>query len=311
MHQVSCGGEDHNADGTVGNGTVRIMRWRTGTRSGNVEDRRSAGIPGGAAGGIGAVGLVIVLVLAIATGVDPTQFLQGTDLSSGMGAQQSQLSQEQQDALADHVSLVLGDTERTWAVIFEDQLGRTYREPSLVLFTGYVESACGGASSAVGPFYCPGDEKVYIDLDFFYELQEQFASPGDFAQAYVIAHEIGHHVQNQLGTSGYVDAQRGRLSEADANKLSVALELQADCYSGVWANQAQYGDLILESGDLEEALNAASAIGDDTLQKQSQGYVVPDTFTHGTSADRVSWFRKGFDTGQVSSCGSTLLPAVS
>lgn len=286
------------------------MRWRTGTRSGNVEDRRSAGIPGGAAGGIGAVGLVVVLILALAAGVDPTQFLQGTDLTSGLTSQQPQLSQEQQDALADHVSLVLGDTERTWAIIFEDQLGRTYRDPKLVLFTGYVESACGGANSAVGPFYCPGDEKVYIDLDFFYELQEQFQSPGDFAQAYVIAHEIGHHVQNQLGTNEYVNTQNRKVSEAEANRLSVALELQADCYSGVWANQAQYGDLILESGDLEEALNAASAIGDDTLQQQYQGYVVPDSFTHGTSAERVSWFRKGFDTGEMSSCKSTLLPAV-
>lgn len=286
------------------------MRWRTGTRSGNVEDRRSIGIPGGAAGGIGGVGLIIVLVLAIAAGVDPTQFLQGTDLSAGLTSQQSSLTQEQQDELADHVSLVLGDTERTWSVIFEDQLGRTYRYPKLVLFTGYVESACGGASSAVGPFYCPGDEKVYIDLDFFYELQNTYGSPGDFAQAYVVAHEIGHHVQNILGTNQYVNTQSGKLSEADANRLSVAQELQADCYAGVWANRAQYEDMILESGDLEEALNAASAIGDDTLQEQAQGYVVPDTFTHGTSAERVQWFRKGFDTGHVKSCESTLLPAV-
>lgn len=285
------------------------MRWRTGTRSGNVEDRRSVGIPGGAAGGIGAVGLVIVLILAFAAGIDPTQVLQGTDLSSGLASEPSHLTQEQQDQLADHVSLVLGDTEKTWAIIFEDQLGRSYRNPKLVLFTGYVDSACGSTSAAVGPFYCPGDEKVYIDLDFFYELQEQYKSPGDFAQAYVIAHEIGHHVQNQLGTSEYVDSQGSRLSEADANKLSVALELQADCYAGVWANRAD-GDLILESGDLEEALNAASAIGDDTLQQQYQGYVVPDSFTHGTSAERVEWFRKGFDAGLVSSCANPALPAV-
>jgi uncharacterized protein len=285
------------------------MRWRTGTRSGNVEDRR--GVPGGAAGGIGAMGIVIVIVLALVMGVDPIQFLQGTDLSLDSPVQQSQLTQEQQDLLADNASLVLGDTEKTWAVIFEDQLGKTYTKPTLVLFTGSVDSACGTASSAVGPFYCPNDQKVYLDLDFFYELQYTYgASSGDFAQAYVITHEIGHHVQNLLGTTEYVDTKGSQLSGTEANKLSVALELQADCYSGVWANNAQYQDLILEKGDLEEALNAANAIGDDTLQKEVQGYVVPDSFTHGTSAERVAWFRKGMDSGRVSACASPLLPAV-
>lgn len=286
------------------------MRWRTGTRSGNVEDRR--GVPGGAAGGIGAIGIVIVVVLALVMGVDPIQFLQGTDLSLDSPVQQSQLTQEQQDLLADNVSLVLGDTEKTWPAIFEDQqLGKTYTKPRLVLFTGSVDSACGTASSAVGPFYCPNDQKVYLDLDFFYELQYTYgASGGDFAQAYVITHEIGHHVQNLLGTTEYVDMKSSQLSETEANKLSVALELQADCYSGVWANNAQYQDLILEKGDLEEALNAANAIGDDTLEKESQGYVVPDSFTHGTSAERVAWFHKGMDSGQVSACASPLLPAV-
>jgi len=286
------------------------MRWRTGTRSGNIEDRR--GVSGGAAGGIGAIGIVIVLVLALVMGVDPIQFLLGTDLSLDSPVQQSQLTREQQDLLADNVSLVLGDTEKTWPVIFEDQhLGKIYTKPRLVLFTGSVDSACGTTSSAVGPFYCPSDQKVYLDLDFFYELQHTYgASGGDFAQAYVITHEIGHHVQNLLGTTEYVDRKSSQLSETEANKLSVALELQADCYSGVWANNAQYQDLILEKGDLEEALNAANAIGDDTLEKESQGYVVPDSFTHGTSAERVAWFRKGMDSGRVSACASPLLPAV-
>ena len=225
-------------------------------------------------------------------------------------AQQSQLSQEQQDLLADNASLVLGDTEKTWAVIFDDQLGRTYSKPRLVLFTGRVDSACGYASSATGPFYCPGDEKVYLDLDFFAELERNYGSPGDFAQAYVITREIGHHVQNLLGTSGYVDRKSRQVSEVEANRLSVVLELQVDCYAGVWANRAQYQDLVLETGDLEEALNAANAIGDDTLQKQAQGYVVPDSFTHGTSAERMQWFRRGMDSWQVSACESPLLPAV-
>jgi len=284
------------------------MRWRTGTRSGNVEDRR--GIPGGGAGGLGIVGIVIVVVIALVVGIDPIQLLQGTDLSTIGSAQQSRMTQEEQDKLADDATLVLGDTEKTWAVIFEDQLGRTYTEPKLVLFTGSVDSACGYASAAIGPFYCPGDQKVYLDLDFFYELQDQYGASGDFAQAYVITHEIGHHVQTLLGTSQYVNSQSRKVSETEANKLSVALELQADCYSGIWANRAQYQDLILEKGDLEEALNAANAIGDDTLQKQAQGYVVPDSFTHGTSAERVQWFRKGMDSGQVSACESPLLPAV-
>jgi hypothetical protein len=256
------------------------------------------------------VGIVIIVVLALVVGVDPIQLLEGTDLSSVAPVQQSQMTREEQDMLADNATLVLGDTEKTWAVIFEDQLGRTYSEPKLVLFTGSVDSACGYASAAIGPFYCPGDEKVYLDLDFFYELERNYGSSGDFAQAYVITHEIGHHVQNQLGTSGYMDRKSRQVSEAEANRLSVALELQADCYAGVWANRAQYQDLVLEKGDLEEALNAANAIGDDTLQKQAQGYVVPDSFTHGTSAERVQWFRKGMDSGQVSACESPLLPAV-
>ncbi|OPX65274.1 MULTISPECIES: neutral zinc metallopeptidase [unclassified Methanoregula] len=284
------------------------MRWRTGTRSGNVEDIR--GMSGGRAGGLGIVGIIVVIGLALVLGIDPISLLGSTDLSSAMPAQQSSLSREEQDLLADNATLVLGDTEKTWAVIFEDELGKTYQNPKLVLFTGSVDSACGYASAAIGPFYCPGDEKVYLDLDFFDELNRQYGAPGDFAQAYVITHEVGHHVQNLLGTSDYVDRKSRQLSGSEANKLSVALELQADCYAGVWANRAQRQDLILEKGDLEEALNAANAIGDDTLQKEAQGYVVPDSFTHGTSAERVRWFRKGMDSGQVSACENSLLPAV-
>jgi predicted metalloprotease len=284
------------------------MRWRTGTRSGNIEDRR--GIPGGGAGGLGIVGIVIVVIIALVVGIDPIQLLGSTDLSLAAPVPASQLTDQEQAVLADHAALVLGDTEKTWAVIFEDQLGRTYENPTLVLFTGSVDSACGYASSAVGPFYCPGDHKVYLDLDFFHELEQQYGSPGDFAQAYVITHEIGHHVQTLLGTSQYVDEKSRRVSGSEANRLSVALELQADCYAGVWANRAQYQDLILEKGDLEEALGAANAIGDDTLQKEAQGYVVPDSFTHGTSAERVQWFRKGMDSGAVSACANPLLPAV-
>lgn len=285
------------------------MRWRTERRSTNVEDRRGIGIPGGAAGGIGGIALIIILVAAVFLGVDPSQFLQGTDITSGIG-QQSQLTQAQQDQLADNVSLVLGDTETTWAVIFEDQLGRKYTDPGLVMFTGSVDTACGQASAAVGPFYCPADQKVYIDLDFFNELEERFGAPGDFAQAYVIAHEVGHHVQNQVGTMQYVNTAYNRVSQVEANKLSVAVELQADCYAGVWANRASYQDLILEKGDVEEALNAASAIGDDRIQMETQGYIVPDSFTHGTSAERVAWFKKGMDSGQMADCNCPELPAV-
>lgn len=282
------------------------MRWRQGTRSENVEDRRS---PGGSGGGIGVpggiVGLIVILVIGMALGINPMELLQSADLSTGSGQQQSALSEEQQvqqDKLVDFVSLVLGDTETTWSLVFRDDLGQTYQKPKLVLFSGSVHSACGMASSATGPFYCPGDQKVYLDLEFFNELSERFGAPGDFAQAYVIAHEVGHHVQTLEGTLQKVDAKMNQVSETEANKLSVALELQADCYAGLWANRASQKDLILDTGDLEEGLNAASAIGDDRLQKQAQGYVVPDSFTHGSSAQRVAWFRKGMESGRMESC---------
>jgi hypothetical protein len=224
--------------------------------------------------------------------------------------QQSQLSEEQLNQSAEFVSMVLGDTEATWNGIFKDELGRAYIDPKLVLFTRAVDSACGRASASVGPFYCPGDQKIYIDLDFLNDLQERLGASGDFAQAYVIAHEVGHHVQTLVGTSEYVDTMKLEASEVEANQLSVALELQADCYAGVWANRATNRDLILESGDLEEGLNAASAVGDDRLQKQSQGYVVPDAFTHGTSAQRVEWFSRGLESGEMASCDISELPAV-
>jgi len=201
-----------------------------------------------------------------------------------------------EDSMAQFVSVVLADTEEVWAEIFANS-GKTYREPKLVLFSGQVESACGFASAASGPFYCPGDEKVYIDLSFCNELKNKFGAPGDFAIAYVIAHEVGHHVQNLLGVLGEVQEQRQQATTAEANKLTVKLELQADFYAGIWANQAQQKFNILDPGDIEEALGAASAVGDDHLQMQSQGHIVPDAFTHGTSAQRMKWFKKGWETG--------------
>ena len=288
------------------------MKWRTERRSTNVEDRRgssSSRIPGGAAGGIGGIGLIIILVAAVLLGVDPGQFIGGSEIPAGSLTPQSELTQEDQDVF-NSSARVFTDTEQTWAIIFEDQLKSTYSPPTLVVFTDYVQTGCGQATSDTGPFYCSADQTVYIDLEFYKELEQRFGAPGDFAQAYVISHEVGHHVQNLVGTLNYVNRAQSQMSEADANELSVALELQADCYAGVWAYQAQQSDLILEKGDVEEALNAASAIGDDKIQMQSMGYVVPDTFTHGTSAQRVEWFRKGLDAGQIADCNCPELPAV-
>jgi predicted metalloprotease len=289
------------------------MKWRKGSKSGNVEDRRSVGIPGGAAAGIGGLGLILLLLISIFLGVDPSQILQGVPESTGPTGRPSQLSEEQQNQSIEFVSQVLGDTEVTWSKIFKDELGRTYADPKLVLFTGAVQSACGRASAAVGPFYCPGDQKVYLDLDFLNDLQGNLGAPGDFAQAYVIAHEVGHHVQNLVGTMQYADTMTAEAtSESEVNQESVALELQADCYAGVWANRSAQQNLIFESGDLEEGLNAASAVGDDSLQIKSQGYIVPDSFTHGTSAQRVEWFSRGFESGKIASCDCNCpeLPAI-
>jgi predicted metalloprotease len=239
----------------------------------------------------GGIGSIILVVIALLMGVNPMALMQ-------QGAPGPVAVDPADDERKEFVSVVLADTEEVWHKLFQ-QRGRRYEEPKLVLFRGRVESACGLASSAVGPFYCPADHKVYIDLQFFEELQRKFGAPGDFAQAYVIAHEVGHHVQNLLGTSDWVHDQRSRLSKSEYNQLSVRLELQADFFAGVWAHHAHRMRNILEEGDIEEAMRAAQAIGDDRLQRQTQGYVVPDSFTHGSSEQRARWFRRGFQTGDM------------
>ncbi len=281
------------------------MRWREGRRSSNVEDRRGMSVGRGVAvGGLGGVGLLVVVVIALLLGVDPTQLLQqmpSDSLPPSASVEPSGAGPGAADEGADFVSAVLAETEDTWSEIFASR-GTRYQAPTLVLFSGATRSACGLGEAAMGPFYCPGDQKVYIDLAFYDELRSRFHAPGDFAQAYVIAHEIGHHVQNLLGISDQVRRLQGRTDEAGANALSVRLELQADCLAGVWAYHAQRSRSILEPGDIEEALNAASAIGDDRIQRQSRGYVVPDSFTHGSSAQRVRWFRQGFASGDMNDC---------
>jgi predicted metalloprotease len=273
------------------------MRWSGGRRSTNIEDRRGRSVPRGLAlgGGVGG-GALILIVIALLLGKDPTELLGALVADPGTGATVSAASTPEEEARVEFVSVVLADTEDVWSELFRTQ-GRSYEEPRLVLFRDLAESACGLQSAAVGPFYCPGDTKVYLDLGFFDELARSLGAPGDFAQAYVIAHEVGHHVQTLLGTSEEVSrAQRGS-SEAEANRLSVRLELQADFFAGVWAHHAQRARGVLERGDLEEALNAASQIGDDRLQRAGRGAVAPDSFTHGTSEQRVRWFRRGFESG--------------
>lgn len=274
------------------------MRWRGRRGSSNIEDRR--GIRFGRAGGIG-IGTIVLALLAIYFGQDPSVVLQGVQPSTPTAEQVPYEESPEEAQLREFVSVVLADTEQTWGEIF-DAAGRTYREPTLVLFSGAVESACGFAQAAVGPFYCPSDHKVYIDLSFYQELQSRFGAPGDFAQAYVVAHEVGHHVQTLLGISERTLAARQRASETQANALSVRQELQADCFAGIWAHNADRSRQLLEQGDIEEGLNAASAIGDDRLQKQSRGYVAPESFTHGSSEQRVRWFKRGFESGDVQTC---------
>ena len=310
------------------------MRWRTGRRSSNVEDRRGASpsggfgrgtgsfggfgrgmrFPGGMGGGgmsrgvrrggIGGIGLLILLGIFLIFGGDFGSSVQDVP-ATGPSSSQIQPTQRPagDDQLADFVSVVLAETEDTWHALFR-QMNRAYREPTLVLFSGKVRSACGYATAASGPFYCPGDEKVYIDLSFYREMRDRLGAPGDFAQAYVIAHEIGHHVQNQLGILPKVDEMRRQVGKVQANQLSVMLELQADCLAGVWAHHAHRTRNILEAGDIEEALGAASAIGDDRLQRQAGGYVTPDSFTHGSSAQRVHWFKQGLETGNLNACNT-------
>lgn len=279
------------------------MRTDDERESSNIEDRRGGGFPGGGRGvGIGA----IVLALAAAYfGIDPRVVLQtASQLQQSHPAQMQQGAvQESAQEKADRhlVAVVLADTEDTWKAVFAEKGGQ-YREPKLVLFRGSTPTGCGTGQAAAGPFYCSADEKVYIDLGFYDELRQRFHAPGDFAQAYVIAHEVGHHVQHLLGISEKVQQARQRASAAKSNALSVRLELQADCLAGVWGNQANRSKQILEAGDIEEALAAATAIGDDTLQKSARGYAVPDSFTHGTSEQRVRWFRRGMDSGDIGNC---------
>lgn len=274
------------------------MQWRGRRESGNVEDMRGGGF-GGRGIALGGIGTVIVVVIGLLLGQNPLDLLQAVNQGQPQQEQTAPVaSSAEEDEAAQFVKVVLADNEDVWHKLFDEQ-GMQYQEPKLVLFRDAVESGCGQASSAVGPFYCPADQKMYIDLSFYDELKNRFSAPGDFAMAYVIAHENGHHIQNLLGISDKVHQMRERLSEEEYNKLSVRLELQADFFAGVWAHHAQQMNNVLEQGDIEEALNAANAIGDDKLQKHAQGYVVPDAFTHGTSAQRMRWFKKGFDTGDV------------
>jgi uncharacterized protein len=292
------------------------MRWGSMRGSGNVEDRESAGPAGGFGGGfkLGGVGLVAVLAISWFLGLNPLDVLvslQGGDSPSAptqsappssTSAPASTSTPGTRDEIKEFVARVLGDTEDTWSAIFK-QMGREYRPPKLVLFRGAVDSACGLASSAAGPFYCSPDDRVYLDRSFFEDLSKRFGAPGEFARAYVIAHEVGHHVQNQLGITGKVAQQRGRAAGARSNALSVLVELQADCFAGIWGHYAKQRGL-LDPGDVEAGLAAAAAIGDDRLQQQSRGRVSPESFTHGSSAQRVRWFRGGLESGDVNQCNT-------
>jgi len=264
--------------------------------SGNVADRRGIGRVGGGLG----VGAIAIAVVAYFLGFDPATVLNVAEQVVPQSETREAPKGAPADELGQFVAKVLGSTESAWGRIFR-QSNSPYRPPTLVLYDGQVRSACGLGQAAMGPFYCPGDEKLYIDLAFFRDLQKRFGAPGDFAQAYVIAHEVGHHVQNLTGTFGKIETARGRASQAEANRSSVSLELQADCYAGVWGHHAGTMNQ-LEVGDIAEALNAASAIGDDRLQKQTQGRVVPESFTHGSSAQRVRWFKRGMDSGRPQDC---------
>lgn len=294
------------------------MRWQGQRQSDNVEDLRDGGSSGAGGGfglpiggrGIGVGTVVIALVASYVLGVNPLTVL--SMLSGGGGQIQTQTRPAQtpsaqgsgkDDPQKAFVATVLADTEDVWREQFQ-QAGRQYEDPRLVLFRGATPTACGQGESAMGPFYCPADHKVYIDLDFYDTLRDRLGAPGDFAQAYVIAHEVGHHVQNLLGTSAKMDELRGRVSQAQYNAMSVRLELQADCFAGVWAHHAERSKQILEQGDIDEALNAAAQIGDDTLQKKAQGRVVPESFTHGSSAQRVHWFKRGFESGDTAQCNT-------
>ena len=272
------------------------MRLDEEGQSSNVEDRRGFRVSPGIAGG--GIGTIVIVLIGLYLGIDPGALLQtGVDTRPPPESRQTGAP----DEMRDFVSRVLASTERTWGEIFQ-RSGMAYEQPKLVLFTGAVESACGFARTASGPFYCPEDRKVYIDLDFYRELRDRFHAPGDFAQAYVIAHEVGHHVQNQLGVMRKAQAAESRASRSEANAISVRVELQADCFAGIWAANANRERKILEEGDVEEGLNAAAQIGDDRLQKRAQGYVVPESFTHGSAEQRVRWFRRGLESSDLKQC---------
>ena len=281
------------------------MRWEGNRQSDNVEDRRAGGGGGGFGFGGKSIGIVTIVIALLAWGVFGINPLTTIGVLGGAGSQVSQPAPGQappaNDQAAAFVSTVLASTEDAWTQIFR-QGGAQYREPRLVLFRGATPTACGMGQSAMGPFYCPADQTVYLDMEFFDTLQRQLNAPGEFARAYVIAHEVGHHVQTLLGTTGKVDSLRGRVSERENNALSVRMELQADCFAGIWANKSQQAKNWLEQGDLESAMNAAARIGDDHLQRQQTGMVRPDTFTHGSSAQRQRWFAQGFKTGSVQAC---------
>ncbi len=281
------------------------MRFDNSRESENVEDRRGGGGGGGfPMGGKGVgIGTIVLALVAMYFGVDPSIVLNQAVESPAPSATSRPAGPPANDAESKFIRHVLAETEDTWQQIFR-QNGKQYVEPTLVLFSGATRTACGVGQAAMGPFYCPADQKVYIDLSFYQELKSRYRAPGDFAQAYVIAHEVGHHVQNLLGISGKVQAARERASEREANALSVRLELQADCLAGVWAKNADAARGILEAGDVEEALQAATAIGDDTLQKQAQGYAVPDSFTHGSAEQRMRWFKRGMEAGQLAACNT-------
>ncbi|MSP40454.1 MAG: flagellar biosynthesis protein FlgM [Deltaproteobacteria bacterium] len=284
------------------------MRLDDEQESQNVEDRRGSRVATGVAGG--GIGTIALVLIAMFFGIDPSAILQGNLQSTVNEPAPSARQTGVRDEGREFISRVLGSTEHTWGEIFR-RGGKQYIEPKLVLFTGQVQSACGFASAASGPFYCGNDQKVYIDLSFYRELRERFQAPGDFAQAYVVAHEVGHHVQNLLGIMGKIQARQQRASERDANALSVRLELQADCLAGIWASFANREKKILEPGDIEEGLNAAAQIGDDTLQKRGQGHVVPESFTHGSAEQRVRWFRAGIQSGDLKQCDTFASRAVS
>lgn len=297
------------------------MKWEDYRQSDNVEDRRGQGGLGGGfggggrmrGGGLGIGGLIVVGLIAWATGINPAVLLGGAEILFGGGSGSAPTQQQTSaprgqagapsDQLGKFAATVLAQTEDVWIPLFKAE-GRTYQPPGMVLFSGATRSGCGAAQSAMGPFYCPLDQKVYLDLSFFQEMKTRFRAPGDFAAAYVIAHEVGHHVENQIGLLGKVQERQRQVSRAEANQLSVRVELMADCLAGVWAYHANANWRILEEGDVEEALNAASAIGDDRLQKQAQGYAVPDSFTHGTSQQRTAWFTRGLKSGSMQQCNT-------